>query len=302
MTGKAQAAKQPSIDELLASIRQAIHERVAPPVQARPPSLVATKPPPQEAEAPSPPVDIVPAHSAATGRTGATVSPIKRTIVTTSPEGFAGLLGGDVRLEEALARLNQAGWQRGAKAPPADETAKTGGRAAEVPGAIPRLRPTIEDWIDGETSSQPAVPEQPAASVTADADRSWADDPPPPAQPDSQQTQTDPFREGELWEEEAMQEEHCVEPCLAAEQPAHISASRKPAELLSSEAASATSSAFNKLTEAIVCRPSGGERTLDEITREMLRPLLKNWLDENLPGIVERLVREEIERVTRPSR
>jgi cell pole-organizing protein PopZ len=35
------------------------------------------------------------------------------------------------------------------------------------------------------------------------------------------------------------------------------------------------------------------------LTREMLRPMLKTWLDDNLPGIVERLVSAEIERVTR---
>jgi len=35
------------------------------------------------------------------------------------------------------------------------------------------------------------------------------------------------------------------------------------------------------------------------LTREMLRPMLKTWLDDNLPGIVERLVTAEIERVAR---
>ena len=44
--------------------------------------------------------------------------------------------------------------------------------------------------------------------------------------------------------------------------------------------------------------PLGGvERTLEEIVREMLRPLLRAWLDSHLPGIVERLIREEIARV-----
>lgn len=41
----------------------------------------------------------------------------------------------------------------------------------------------------------------------------------------------------------------------------------------------------------------GADRTLEEIVREMLKPLLQTWLDENLPGIVERLVRAEIARV-----
>jgi uncharacterized protein len=39
------------------------------------------------------------------------------------------------------------------------------------------------------------------------------------------------------------------------------------------------------------------ERTLEELVRQMLRPMLQTWLDEHLPGIVERLVREEIARV-----
>jgi len=41
----------------------------------------------------------------------------------------------------------------------------------------------------------------------------------------------------------------------------------------------------------------GAKRTLEEIVHEMLRPLLQSWLDDHLPGIVERLVREEIARV-----
>jgi uncharacterized protein len=41
----------------------------------------------------------------------------------------------------------------------------------------------------------------------------------------------------------------------------------------------------------------GADRTLEEIVRGLLRPLLQTWLDEHLPGIVERLVREEIARV-----
>ena len=40
-------------------------------------------------------------------------------------------------------------------------------------------------------------------------------------------------------------------------------------------------------------------RTLDDLVKEMLRPMLKSWLDDNLPSIVERIVRAEIERVSR---
>jgi cell pole-organizing protein PopZ len=46
--------------------------------------------------------------------------------------------------------------------------------------------------------------------------------------------------------------------------------------------------------------PLGGAgRTLEDIVRELMRPMLKTWLDDNLPSMVERLVRAEIERVAR---
>jgi uncharacterized protein len=44
-------------------------------------------------------------------------------------------------------------------------------------------------------------------------------------------------------------------------------------------------------------RIGAGDRTLEEIVRDTLRPLLQAWLDDHLPGLVERLVREEIARV-----
>jgi cell pole-organizing protein PopZ len=46
----------------------------------------------------------------------------------------------------------------------------------------------------------------------------------------------------------------------------------------------------------------GGARTLEDVVRDLLRPLLQSWLDEHLLSIVERLVREEITRVAREAR
>ena len=43
-------------------------------------------------------------------------------------------------------------------------------------------------------------------------------------------------------------------------------------------------------------------RTLEEVVAEMLQPMLKSWLDDNLPSLVERMVKEEIERVSRGRR
>ncbi len=59
---------------------------------------------------------------------------------------------------------------------------------------------------------------------------------------------------------------------------------------------SAVDSAFNTLAQTVLVQNA---RTLEDLVREMLRPLLKSWLDDNLPGMVERMVRAEIERVSR---
>jgi hypothetical protein len=66
--------------------------------------------------------------------------------------------------------------------------------------------------------------------------------------------------------------------------------------LLSGITRAAVDSAFNTLAHTVLVQNA---RTLEDLVREMLRPLLKSWLDDNLPGIVERLVRAEIERVSR---
>lgn len=66
--------------------------------------------------------------------------------------------------------------------------------------------------------------------------------------------------------------------------------------LLSSATSAAVDSAFNALAQTVLVQNA---RTLEDLVREMLRPMLKTWLDDNLPGMVERLVRAEIERVSR---
>ena len=66
--------------------------------------------------------------------------------------------------------------------------------------------------------------------------------------------------------------------------------------LLSASTTAAVDSAFNSLAQTVLVQNS---RTLDDLVREMLRPMLKAWLDDNLPNMVERMVRAEIERVSR---
>ena len=69
--------------------------------------------------------------------------------------------------------------------------------------------------------------------------------------------------------------------------------------LLSERSNAAVSGAFGTLTHTILAQHA---RTLDDLVAEMLRPMLKEWLDDNLPPLVERLVKEEIERVSRGRR
>jgi len=66
--------------------------------------------------------------------------------------------------------------------------------------------------------------------------------------------------------------------------------------LLSAATNAAVDSAFHTLAQTVLVQNA---RTLEDLVREMLRPMLKTWLDDNLPGMVERLVRAEIERVAR---
>ena len=69
--------------------------------------------------------------------------------------------------------------------------------------------------------------------------------------------------------------------------------------ILAQSTVSAVESAFNSLAHTVL---SSNARTLEDLVKEMLRPMLKTWLDDNLPSLVERIVKAEIERVSRGGR
>ncbi len=69
--------------------------------------------------------------------------------------------------------------------------------------------------------------------------------------------------------------------------------------LLSPQADEAVTAAFEALSASLALQ---GAELAENMTREILRPMLKTWLDENLPSLVERLVRAEIQRVARGGR
>ncbi len=88
----------------------------------------------------------------------------------------------------------------------------------------------------------------------------------------------------------------------ANEETDHLEAARQQLaasmneSLLSNSAAAAVDTAFNTLAQTVLVQNA---RTIEDLVKDMLRPMLKSWLDDNLPGLVERLVRAEIERVSR---
>jgi uncharacterized protein len=78
--------------------------------------------------------------------------------------------------------------------------------------------------------------------------------------------------------------------------PIESAAAPQAQQILSRSTVSAVESAFNTLAHTVL---SNNARTLEDLVKEMLRPMLKSWLDDNLPGLVERIVKAEIERVSR---
>jgi cell pole-organizing protein PopZ len=98
-----------------------------------------------------------------------------------------------------------------------------------------------------------------------------------------------------------------VAPLVEPEPPVQVAMPAQPApapaldmaQLLSDQASSSVASAFGQLAHTVL---TNNARTLEDLVKDMLKPMLKSWLDDNLPTMVERLVRAEIERVARGGR
>jgi uncharacterized protein len=95
-------------------------------------------------------------------------------------------------------------------------------------------------------------------------------------------------------------------PKIAWEKPAAVAPEPEPiAEAVEEEpfasevTDAAVSASFNALSASVALQSSA---MVEGLTREVLRPMLKTWLDDNLPSLVERLVRAEIQRVARGGR
>jgi cell pole-organizing protein PopZ len=152
--------------------------------------------------------------------------------------------------------------------------------------------------LDEATSPEEIRPPQPDGEVFELTDDMALPDPPapapPPPQPQPSFHRVEPQDDLEFTETAAARALH-RQP--AYEPPPFESAAAAPQQqILSRSTVSAVESAFNTLANTVL---SNNARTLEDLVKEMLRPMLKSWLDDNLPGLVERIVKAEIERVSR---
>jgi len=143
--------------------------------------------------------------------------------------------------------------------------------------------------LDEATSADEIRPAQPEAEVLELTDDMAVPSPPPPM-PSFQKVE--PHDDIEFAEATASRAIH--RPVF---DPPGFDAPMAPQQpILSKSTVSAVESAFNTLAHTVL---SNNARTLEDLVKEMLRPMLKSWLDDNLPGLVERIVKAEIERVSR---
>jgi cell pole-organizing protein PopZ len=226
-------AQEPSMEEILASIRRIIADddtgkgAKAPEAVAVPSRPAPVLPPVPRAPAPPPPRP-APAPPAAANNQD-------------DIDAMLADLGVSPKVEPTPAPAKAA-------APPPDVLDLTEAMATPPPGPAPSFR-TIDGASDVVfTDPSPQPPAEPAGRAVEDARRQFTQNPAPDQ------------------------------------------------GLISNTTLSAVDSAFNSLAMTVL---GNNARTLEDLVKEMLRPMLKSWLDDNLPGLVERIVRAEIERVSR---
>ena len=87
-------------------------------------------------------------------------------------------------------------------------------------------------------------------------------------------------------------------PAPQAVQPVAVAAPLPDADIVSPVTVAASRSALQSLSSLVVKPEVTGSDTLEGMVRDMLRPMLKDWLDANLPEVVERVVAKEVARIS----
>ena len=257
--------QEPSMEEILASIRRIIADDEAKPPAAEKPAAAA---PPAKTDKPEKPAPMTPAHRP-------NANELQPSASRTPPPTAA---------------------------KPAPPPVKPATVAAPPPAAAPAPPPAVSNsqddidallnGLDEATSPEeirPAVPEAEVFDLTDE----MAVAAPDPVRSSFQRVEpVDDLEFTEAIAEKSQSRQPAFEP-------PPIMNSSPAQQFLSRSTASAVESAFNTLAHTVL---SNNARTLEDLVKEMLRPMLKSWLDDNLPGLVERIVKAEIERVSRGGR
>ncbi|MCA3735619.1 MAG: DUF2497 domain-containing protein [Phenylobacterium sp.] len=170
-----------------------------------------------------------------------------------------------------------------------------------------KQEPTMEEILasirriisedDGENSEE--APEEagfsPPVETIDSGDRDEPEFPPPP-EPELK-TEPEPEPEPEV---EVEVEEDVLDLTDRVDPVGDIEPLRPQPALVSDPTAAAAAAAFGHLSASLLMPQDF--RTLEDVVRELLRPLLKQWLDNHLPEIVEAQVQAEIERISRSGR
>jgi hypothetical protein len=251
-------AQEPSMEEILASIRRIISDDEAKPAAASAPAAPA-RAAPAKAEAPKtevPKAEVArPAPAARPAMAGIPPSRIAPTRPAPAPAA-----------PPPVAKNSQA---------EIDAMMASFDAPAPAPAVMPEE--PEEPEVDGdvfELTEQMAVPE-----------------PLPPAF-----NTIEPEDDLEFTESPMTQTSHHRSPAMDPPSFAEQAPLPPTQQILSGSTVSAVESAFNALANTVL---SNNARTLEDLVKEMLRPMLKSWLDDNLPNLVERIVKAEIERVSR---
>lgn len=178
------------------------------------------------------------------------------------------------------------------------------------------IRAIIADDRDGgaassESARRPAAPSEPRIVYSNDAPartigesapdaHSEAVDEPPSVEPAPRAAREAPSPPVVVWARPSI--EPSADPPMVAEVALATESEPAPSSeppLLSEDADRAVAASFEALSASVALQSA---ELVERLTREMLRPMVKTWLDEHLPSMVERLVRAEIQRVARGGR
>jgi cell pole-organizing protein PopZ len=270
--------QEPSMEEILASIRRIIADDEAKPPAAETKPAAEAKP--AAAEKPAAPAAPPPAAAPAKVEKPAAASPPPKPAISDIPPS---------RIPAAVAAVEK---KTTAPAPPPPAPAPPAAGPSNSQDDIDALL----NGLDEATSADEIRPPQPDGEVFELTDEMAVPDvaPPPPASFHKIEPEDDlEFTESAA--SRAINRPPAYEP-PAFEPPAFEPPAAPQAPMLSQSTVSAVESAFNTLAHTVL---SNNARTLEDLVKEMLRPMLKSWLDDNLPGLVERIVKAEIERVSR---